>query len=40
MYPTTSEYKELALKLVSLEDKISRMPKRTLMVGEKKDGGT
>jgi hypothetical protein len=27
-------------KLVSLEDKISRMPKRPLMVGEKKDDGT
>jgi hypothetical protein len=30
-------YKELGLKLVSLEEKISRMPKRPLMAGEKKD---
>jgi hypothetical protein len=35
-----SEYKELGLKLVSLEDKISRTPKRPLMAGEKKDVGT
>jgi hypothetical protein len=31
-----SEYKELGLELVSLEDKISCMPKRPLMEGEKK----
>jgi hypothetical protein len=35
-----SEYKELGLELVSLEDKISRTPKRPLMEGEKKDDGT
>jgi hypothetical protein len=40
MSPTRSEYKELGLELVSLEEKISRMPKRPLMVGEKKDDGT
>jgi hypothetical protein len=32
-----SGYKELGLELVSLEDKISRMPKQHLMAGEKKD---
>jgi hypothetical protein len=32
-----SEYKDLGLELVSLEDKISRTPKRPLMEGEKKD---
>jgi hypothetical protein len=36
MSPTRSEYKELGLELVSLEDKISRMPKQPLMVGENK----
>jgi hypothetical protein len=36
MSPTRSGYKELGLELVSLEDKISRMPKRPLMEGEKK----
>jgi hypothetical protein len=40
MSPTRSGYKELGLKLVSLEDKISRMPKRPLMAGENKDDGT
>jgi hypothetical protein len=35
-----SEYKELGIKLVYLEEKISRMPKQPLMVGEKKDDGT
>jgi hypothetical protein len=35
-----SEYKELGLELVSLEDKSSRMPKRPLMEGEKKYDGT
>jgi hypothetical protein len=39
MSPTRSEYKELGLELVSLEDQISRTPKRPLMVGEKKDNG-
>jgi hypothetical protein len=33
------EYKELGLELVSLEDKISRMPKKPLMAREKKDDG-
>jgi hypothetical protein len=37
MSPTRSEYKELGLELVSLEDKSSHMPKRPIMVGEKKD---
>jgi hypothetical protein len=40
MSPTRSGYKELGLELVSLEDKISRTPKRPLMAGEKKDDGT
>jgi hypothetical protein len=40
MSPTRSEYKELGLELVSLEDQSSRMPKRPLMAGEKKDDGT
>jgi hypothetical protein len=40
MSPTKSKYKELGLELVSLEDKISRTPKRPLMAGEKKDDGT
>jgi hypothetical protein len=40
MSPTRSGYKELGLKLVSLEEKICHMPKRPLMVGEKKDDGT
>jgi hypothetical protein len=35
-----SEYKDLGLGLVSLEDKISVTPKRPLMVGKKKDDGT
>jgi hypothetical protein len=39
MSPTRLEYKELGLELVSLEDKISRTPKRPLMEGEKKDDG-
>jgi hypothetical protein len=34
------EYKELGLKLASLEDKISRTPKRPLMERENKDDGT
>jgi hypothetical protein len=40
MSPTRLEYKELGLELVPLEDKISRMPKRPLMAGEKKYDGT
>jgi hypothetical protein len=40
MSPTRSEYKDLGLELVSLEDKISRTPKRPLMEGENKDDGT
>ena len=40
MSPTRSEYKDLGLELVSLEDKISRTPKRPLMVGEIKYDGT
>jgi hypothetical protein len=40
MSPTRSEYKELGLELVSLEDKSSRTPKRPLMAGEKKYDGT
>jgi hypothetical protein len=40
MSPTRSGYKELGLKLDSLEEKISHMPKRPLVVGEKKDDGT
>jgi hypothetical protein len=40
MSPTRSGYKELGLELVSLEEKISRMPKRPLMVGENKYDGT
>jgi hypothetical protein len=37
MSPTRSEYKELGLKLVSLEDRRSRMSKRPPMAGENKD---
>jgi hypothetical protein len=40
MSPTRSGYKELGLELVSLEEKISRTPKRPLMAGENKDDGT
>jgi hypothetical protein len=40
MSPTRLEYKELGLELVSLEEIISRMPKRPPMAGEKKDDGT
>jgi hypothetical protein len=40
MSPTRSEYKELGLELVSLEDKISHTPKRPLMEGENKYDGT
>jgi hypothetical protein len=40
MSPTRSEYKELGLELVSLEERSSRMPKRPPMEGEKKYDGT
>jgi hypothetical protein len=40
MSPTRSEYKELGLELVSLEEKSSRTPKRPLMAGENKYDGT
>jgi hypothetical protein len=40
MSPTRSEYKELGLELVSLEEKISHTPKRPLMKGENKDERT
>jgi hypothetical protein len=36
MSPTRSGYKELGLELVSLEEKTSHTPKRTLMEEEKK----
>jgi hypothetical protein len=39
MSPMRSEYKELGLELISLEDKSSHTPKRPLMAGEKKDDG-
>jgi hypothetical protein len=39
MSPTRSEYKELGLELISLEDKSSRTPKRPLMAGENKYDG-
>jgi hypothetical protein len=39
MSPTRSEYKELGLEAISLEDRSSRMPKQPLMVGENKDDG-
>jgi hypothetical protein len=37
MSPTRSEYKELGLELVSLEEKSSRTPNQPLMAGENKD---
>jgi hypothetical protein len=40
MSPTRSEYKELGLELVSLEDKSYHMPKQPLMAGENKYDGT
>jgi hypothetical protein len=40
MSPTRSEYKELGLELVSLEDRSSRTPKRPPMIGENKYDGT
>jgi hypothetical protein len=39
MSPTRSEYKELGLEIVSLEDRSSRTPKRPSMAGEKKYDG-
>jgi hypothetical protein len=39
MSPTRSEYKELGLELVSLEDQSSHTPKRPLMAGENKYDG-
>jgi hypothetical protein len=39
MSPMRSKYKELGLKLVSLEDIRSCTPKRPLMVGENKYDG-
>jgi hypothetical protein len=39
MSPTRLGYKELGLEFVSLEEKISRTPKRPLMEGENKDDG-
>ena len=40
MSPTRSEYKDLGLELVFLEDKSSRTPKRPPMAEEKKHDGT
>jgi hypothetical protein len=40
MSPTRLGYKELGLKLVSLEEKISHTPKQPSMAGEKKDDRT
>jgi hypothetical protein len=40
MSTTRSEYKELGLELVSLEERRSRMPKRPPMEGENKDENT
>jgi hypothetical protein len=40
MSSTRSEYKELGLELVSLEDRRSRTPKRPLMARENKYDGT
>jgi hypothetical protein len=37
MSPTRSEYKDLGLKHVSLEEKNFCTPKQPLMAGEKKD---
>jgi len=39
MSPTRSEYKELGLELVSLEERSSCTPKKPPMVGENKDNG-
>jgi hypothetical protein len=38
--PNEVEYKELGLELVSLEKRISRMPKKPPMVGENKEDRT
>jgi hypothetical protein len=40
MSPTRSEYKELGLELVSLEERSSCIPKRPPIAGENKDDGT
>ena len=37
MSPTRSEYSKLGLELVSLEDDLSRTPKKSSMVEEKKN---
>jgi hypothetical protein len=37
MSPTRSEYRKLGLELVSLQDNLSRMPKKPSMVKEKKN---
>jgi hypothetical protein len=37
MYPTRSKYRKLDLELVSLEDNISRMPKKPSMAEENKN---
>ena len=39
MSPTRSEYRQLGLELVSLEDNRSRTPKKTSMAEEKKNDG-
>jgi hypothetical protein len=39
MSPTRSEYRKLGLELVSLEDNLSRTPKKPSMVEEKKNDG-
>jgi hypothetical protein len=39
MSPTRSEYSQLGLELVSLEENHSRMPKKPSMAAEKKNGG-
>ena len=39
MSPTRSEYSKLGLELVSLEDNLSRTPKKPSMAEEKKNDG-
>ena len=39
MSPTRSEYSKLGLKLFSLEDNLSRTPKKPSMAEEKKNNG-
>jgi hypothetical protein len=39
MSPTRSKYSKLGLKLVSLEDNLSRTPKKPSMAEEKKNDG-